>query len=61
MKACGNCGDEIMTLDGDNTCTECKKKAKARKRKKDRQEREDLLKSLGLTKVKGARGGTYWE
>lgn len=26
-----------------------------------RKTREDILKSLGLTKVRGALGGTYWE
>lgn len=26
-----------------------------------RKQREDCLKELGLTKVKGSLGGTYWE
>ena len=35
-----------------------RKNALARKRRK---ERDDVMKSLGLKKVRGAMGGTYWE
>ena len=34
------------------------KKQKARERRK---ERNELMKSLGLVKVRGSLGGTYWE
>lgn len=60
MKACEKCGDEIATKDGDNRCARCDDKARkgasARRREKDA-----LLRSCGLTKVRGALGGTYWE
>ncbi len=69
MKFCGRCGDEIATKDGDNLCARCedddgrdaaakKRRARARARRK---ERAEVLRSLGLTRVKGALGGTYWE
>lgn len=64
MKVCDKCGIEIYTVDGDNTCTECRKKSTAKKteqRKRRRQEHDDLMSSLGLIKVKGAYGGVYWE
>jgi len=65
MKFCSRCGDEIATKDGDNLCATCeedaangKRSAKARLRRK---EREQALRDLGLVKVRGALGGTYWE
>lgn len=65
MKCCTNCGVEIGTRDGENLCADCdaaeargKRRARARAR---RNEREATLRSLGLTKVRGALGGTYWE
>jgi len=33
----------------------------ARKRRERRRDREQALKDLGLVKVRGALGGTYWE
>lgn len=62
MKVCENCGAEITTKDGNNLCQYCgsgeirRKAASARRR-----EREAVMQSLGLVKVKGALGGTYWE
>ena len=65
MKVCEICGEEIYTKDGENRCRDCDEKKAARvKRARVRQrrrEREDVLRSLGLTKVRGALGGTYWE
>ena len=59
MKVCNKCGEEIYTKDGENQCNKCHgKKKKAALRRK---EREDILRSLGLVKVRGAMGGTYWE
>lgn len=64
MKVCQTCGEEIYTRDGDNRCRTCeeetsrKKKAEARLKRK---ERDDVMRSLGLKKVRGALGGTYWE
>ena len=64
MKVCERCGLEIATRDGDSLCEACDQaKAEGRRvrRKASRLEREAALRSLGLVKVKGALGGTYWE
>lgn len=63
MKVCEICGEEIGTLDGDNSCFSCDDAGKKKKaaRRKARRDRDDALRSLGLVKVKGAMGGTYWE
>ena len=67
MKVCSVCGVEISTPDGENRCRQCEEAtadadfAKARRRKEQRKDRDDVLRSLGLVKVKGAMGGTYWE
>lgn len=63
MKACGTCGIEIATKDGVNHCSKCedaspKQKQRARKR---RSEMDSLMRDLGLTKVRGSMGGTYYE
>jgi hypothetical protein len=60
MKVCQKCGDEIRTLDKVNTCPKCKEKTK-KARAANRRANDDALRSLGLTKVRGALGGTYWE
>ena len=67
MKVCRICGDEINTPDGDNTCPQCEialdmhhKKKLARRRQAAR-EKAEIMESLGLKKVRGALGGTYWE
>lgn len=62
MKFCELCGIEIATKDGENHCRECEDKTRrSAKAKKARREREDVLRSCGLVKVRGALGGTYWE
>ena len=62
MKTCGRCGEEIGTKDGDNFCDACELAAeKCRRRRTNRREREAVLRSLGMAKVRGALGGTYWE
>ena len=63
MKVCETCGEEIATRDGDNECRACEDAAEKKRvrRRKARRERDDALRSLGLVKVKGAMGGTYWE
>lgn len=66
MKFCEICGEEISTRDGENRCDACeniefKGLVKRSNAKTKRKERENVLKSLGLTKVRGALGGTYWE
>lgn len=60
MKVCSKCGEEISTRDGENRCEKCERKP-VRRTRKAKQAREEVLKSLGLVKVKGALGGTYWE
>jgi hypothetical protein len=37
------------------------RKRKLARRREARRAREDVLRSLGLRKVRGALGGTYWE
>jgi hypothetical protein len=67
MKFCESCGIEIYTVDGDNRCESCDaahdallRKVNAARRAR-RHNRESILRSCGLTKVKGSMGGTYWE
>lgn len=64
MKVCEVCGDEIYTKDGDNRCSKirCQNVSDAPKKRKRRpSQRDAVLRSLGLVKVKGALGGTFWE
>lgn len=62
MKVCEICGDEIYTKDGENRCKECEKTERISRKKKTRRIRKDkILESFGLTKVRGALGGIYWE
>ena len=65
MKVCERCGEEIATKDGENLCERCDaeegRKAKNAKRAAARRERDAMMKSLGMVKVRGALGGTYWE
>lgn len=61
MKVCADCGKEIGTRDGVNRCNDCAKSSKKATAKARRKEREDIMRSMGLVKVKGALGGTYWE
>jgi hypothetical protein len=37
------------------------RKRKLARRRENRRAREDVLRSLGLRRVRGALGGTYWE
>ncbi len=64
MKVCSRCGAEISTRDGENLCQdcECKRKKISHKRAAHRrQAMDDVMDSLGLKKVRGAMGGTYYE
>lgn len=66
MKVCEICGEEISTRDGENRCQQCeeadsKKEIRKARRRTNRAAREDAMRSLGLVKVRGALGGTYWE
>jgi uncharacterized Zn ribbon protein len=65
MKFCEQCGDEIATRDGENCCEACEQKAADKaaraKRNAQRRARDAALRSVGMVKVRGALGGTYWE
>lgn len=68
MKCCERCGDEIATRDGENLCKACDasqdhnvKRLSRTAAAKRRRERDAVMESLGLVKVRGAMGGTYWE
>ena len=66
MKFCETCATEIATKDGDNLCRDCdERQAYGKKRRNgansQRRLREQAMRDLGLVKVKGALGGTYWE
>lgn len=63
MKVCEACGIEIDTKDGEGKCEKCDngKVKDAANRKSQRKMRDSAMRSLGLVKVKGALGGTYWE
>ena len=62
MKVCENCGGEIGTKDGENLCQYCDTQPSRRMVARDlKRDRESILRSLGLVKVRGAMGGTYWE
>ena len=64
MKFCKTCGCEIDTRDGDNRCLECEEitsKKRLASARRARKLREQALRDLGLVKVRGALGGTYWE
>jgi ribosome-binding protein aMBF1 (putative translation factor) len=67
MKVCEICGEEISTRDGENVCLSCedaqdsKQKQKLARARANRKANDAVLRSLGLVKVRGALGGTYWE
>jgi uncharacterized Zn finger protein (UPF0148 family) len=64
MKVCKVCGEEIFTPDGVNTCPACQKKVykkRAKARRELRRLRDQAMRDIGLVKVRGAMGGTYWE
>ena len=65
MKVCETCGNDIDgARDAETECRGCEDAGTAKKRAKARaarKAREDLMRSCGLVKVRGALGGTYWE
>ena len=66
MKVCQRCGVEIDTRDGENLCRDCdgssdRKKVSRKKATQRRREMDDVMDSLGLVKVRGAMGGTYYK
>ncbi|MGH9868603.1 MAG: hypothetical protein ACREAA_10640 [Candidatus Polarisedimenticolia bacterium] len=64
MKVCTRCGQESDGRDGENLCRDCERMTDVRQRRATRRvrlQRESVLRDLGLTKVGGQLGGTYWE
>ncbi len=62
MKVCEECDSEIFSKDGENRCESCEKKRLSKKRAADsRRAMREVAKSLGLTRVRGALGGVYYE
>jgi len=65
MKFCARCGEEIDTRDGENLCAVCDGMAaeglKRSRARAMRRARHEALTSLGLTRVRGACGGVYYE
>jgi uncharacterized membrane protein YvbJ len=62
MKVCEKCGEENSGRDGENLCLACRRgKTKRVDAARKRRERDAVMRSLGLVKVRGALGGTYWE
>jgi hypothetical protein len=54
---CNDCGGHPSG----NGCDGCDRRRRNEARAKARRERDDVLRDLGLTRVRGALGGTYWE
>jgi hypothetical protein len=64
MKVCEKCGSEIGTKDGENRCQTCDNPETPKQRKRrvsNRKAIDDAMRSCGMTKVRGAMGGVYWE
>lgn len=65
MKVCEKCGIEIGTKDGENLCKDCDTLPFSPPMRKlcakQRREQAGIMQSLGMVKVRGALGGTYWE
>jgi len=66
MKVCEVCGQEIDGGDYENRCRDCEEheaatKAKRAARSLARRERDAIMESCGLIKVRGGCGGTYWD
>ena len=64
MKVCERCSVEIDTRDGDNMCAACddvEHGLRAIAKSARRKEMDRAMRDLGLVKVRGALGGTYWE
>lgn len=63
MKVCNVCSFEHDGKDGENVCETCRRASNRRRQQRKRRSREidDAMKDLGLVKVRGAMGGTYYE
>ena len=63
MKVCDICREEIYTKDGVNRCTKCMRASQGKKKllRRNASVRDQVMKDLGLVKVRGAMGGVYFE
>ena len=62
MKACKRCGEEVAIKDGESYCEDCEKKRRlSRKRSLRRKLMNEVYRDHGMVRVRGNRGGTYWE
>lgn len=66
MKVCELCGDEIFTRDGENRCKTCEvhdspKPPEKKRRRRNRSAMDEVMRDLGLVKVRGAMGGIFYE
>lgn len=65
MKVCEKCHTEIDTKEGENACPQCdgqeRRVSKPRKKRTSRKDMDSLMASLGMKRVRGALGGTYYE
>ena len=65
MKVCEVCGEEIDGKDGENLCPVCEDRneisKKAVRKSRNRKAMDEAMRSIGMVKVRGALGGTYWE
>jgi hypothetical protein len=53
--------EDIFQKETPEEISERKRKARNARARRNRRERESCLRDLGLTKVRGSLGGTYWE
>ena len=61
MKVCECCGIEIGGKDGENRCPACEERPRSKRKGLTRTQRDRIMRSFGLKKVRGALGGTYYE
>ena len=66
MKICEMCGDEISTKDGEGLCEACEDaqdcgRKTRRGGRSNRRMVDSVMADLGMVKVRGALGGTYYE
>jgi hypothetical protein len=52
---------EVSQEEFERISAECQAKAKRAARNKARRDRDQVMRDLGLVKVRGNLGGTYWE
>lgn len=65
IKTCDTCGTQIGAGEDRELCLWCSRlnpsKSAKERRRRNKSIRESVLRDLGMVKVRGALGGTYWE